>query len=173
MKKNWVSILVLSLTVLNLLLTAVIVFTMVPNTIKTNNLISKVASSIDIEVESLRSKDGINGSVRIEDIEVLPITGDITVNLKDSPNSSKKSFALISASLSLNSKSTDYSSLKDKVVANESTIVEIIRDEFSKYTREEAMTYKDAIKDDVITELSALFESDIIVGISLGKFIVD
>jgi hypothetical protein len=171
MKKNLMTMIILAMGILNILLTSVIVFTMVPNTIKTNKLIDKVAASIDLEIEPLKESSE-NNSVKIEDIEVYPITEDITINLKDIVGS-KSNYALVSASLSINTKSKDYKTLSSKIVANESSITEIIRDEFSKYNRNTVIANKDIIKEDITLRIQEYFGSDFIVGISLGKFIVE
>lgn len=166
MKKNLMTMIILAMGIINVLLTAVIVFTMVPNTIKTNKLIDKVASSIDLEIEPTRESSE-NNNVKIEDIEVYPLTEEITINLKEG------SYALVSASLSINTKSKDYKALNSKVATNESSLTEIIRDEFSKYNKDTVLANKDMIKEDIVERIQEYFGSDFIIGISLGKLIVE
>lgn len=172
MKKNLITMIILTMGILNLLLTSLIVFTMVPNTIKTNKLIDKVASSIDLEIEPLTGTTA-NQNVKIEDLEAYPITEDITINLKDIEGSKDGNFALVSASLSINTKSKDYKALNGKIETNESSITEIIRDEFAKYNKNTVRANKDIIKEDILERIAEYFGSDFIVGISLGKFIVE
>lgn len=172
MKKNLMTMTILAMGILNVLLTAVIVFTMVPNTIKTNKLIDKVAASIDLEIEPLKESSS-NNNVKIEDIEVYPITDDITINLKDIEGSKESNYALVSASLSINTKSKEYKTLNSKIATNESSITEIIRDEFSKYNKNTVRANKEIIKEDIIERIQEYFGSDFIIGVSLGKFIVE
>ena len=61
MKKNLISVLILALVLANLILTAILAFTIIPQTKKSNELIDQVCSAIDLELES-----GSNISVPIE-----------------------------------------------------------------------------------------------------------
>ena len=51
MKKNILTIVIMASTVLNLVLTIIMVFSIVPAMNKTNKLVDKVASVIDLELE--------------------------------------------------------------------------------------------------------------------------
>ena len=51
MKKNILTIVIMASTLLNLILTIVIVFSVVPAMNKTGKLVDKVASVIDLEIE--------------------------------------------------------------------------------------------------------------------------
>lgn len=172
MKKNLMTMIILAMGILNILLTSVIVFTMVPNTIKTNKLMDKVASSIDLEIEPLKEYS-TNNNVKIEDLEPYQLEEDVTINLKPIVGSKENNFALVSASLSINTKSKDYKTLNSKIATNEPGITEIIRDEFSKYDKNEVLANKDLIKEDILVKIQEYFGSDFIIGISLGKFIVE
>ena len=52
MKKNIFSVIALAISIINLILTVLIVFTLVPSAVKTNDLVSKVAENIDLEIKS-------------------------------------------------------------------------------------------------------------------------
>ena len=73
MKKNLISVLILALVLANLILTAILAFTIIPQTKKSNELIDQVCSAIDLELES-----GSNISVPIENIELYNMTCYIT-----------------------------------------------------------------------------------------------
>ena len=57
MKKNLISVLILTLVLANLVLTAILVFTVIPQTKKSNALIDEVCSAIDLELEGGQNKD--------------------------------------------------------------------------------------------------------------------
>lgn len=168
MKKNLLTILILTLGILNMILTAVIVFAVVPTTMRTNTLISKVASTIQLELEGSKNED--EERISIADIENYDIEEKMTINLKNSPNDSKSHYASVTISLSVNKKAEDYSKLKESISANENAIKEIIRDEFINYTKEEVTDneYKEIIKNNILLKIQTYFESDFIVGISTG-----
>ncbi len=172
MKKNFLTIIILALGILNMILTAVIVFAVVPTTMRTNNLISKVASTIDLELESPLKND--EDQVGIADIEVYQIPDDIVINLKKEPGDTKLHYALASSvSLSMNMKSEDYKELQPTIESNKSAITEIISDEFSSYTVNNVLENKDKIKEDILKELQEYFKSEFIIGISIGKINVE
>lgn len=172
MKKNLLTIIILALGILNMILTAVLVFAVVPTTIRTNNLISKVASAIDLELESDSEEDG-ESQVSIEDIEVYDIKDPIIINLKPEANDTTKHYAQVYVSLSLNTKSKDYKTLQPTVEANESAITEIVNDEFAKYTVNNVLDNKEKIKEEILKKVQELFQSDFIISISIGKIVVE
>ena len=171
MKRNLLTIIILALGILNMVLTAVIVFAVVPTTMRTNSLISKVASTIDLELEGPSTKDG--KQIDIADIEVYQIPEDMTINLKNDANDDKNHYALVSVSLSINTKSEDYKVLQPTIATNQSSITEIINDEFSKYTVSTVTANKENIKAEILERLQELFKSDFIISISVGKLVVE
>ena len=72
MKKSLLNILILALVVTNVILTAVLVFTIVPTMKKTDNLITKIVSTIDLELEHQNTGENKVG-VSIDNIEVYDI----------------------------------------------------------------------------------------------------
>lgn len=170
MKKNMLTILILALSILNLVLGAVIVFTVVPTTIRTNALISKVASAIDLELQDTTASD--EPAVDIANLEEYPIPEDLTINLKKEENDSTSHYAAVSISLFINKKAKDYKDLRPSVDSNVSVIKEIISDEFSKYTVNEVTENKDVIKEAILNRIQEYFQSDLITSISVGKLLV-
>ena len=74
MKKNLISVLILALVLANLILTAILAFTIIPQTKKSNELIDQVCSAIDLELES-----GSNITVPIENIDFRTISAEAFV----------------------------------------------------------------------------------------------
>ena len=64
MKKNLLSVLILALVLANLILSAILAFSIIPQTKKANELINKVCNAIDLELES-----GKNIQVPVENIK--------------------------------------------------------------------------------------------------------
>ena len=62
MKKNLMTVIILALVLVNLVLTAILAFTIIPQTRKSNQLIDKIASAIDLELEAKETliKNDIN-----------------------------------------------------------------------------------------------------------------
>ncbi len=171
MKRNILTIIILALGILNMILTAVIVFAVVPTTMRTNNLISKVASTIDLELEGLPRNDA--DQVDIADIEVYQMD-DLTISLKPEENDTKNHYALIeNVSLSINTKSEDYKTLQPTIETNKGYITEIITDEFSKYTVKNIKENKEIIKEEILKKIQEYFKSDFIISISVGNIVIE
>ena len=166
MKKNILTIIIMAITLINTVLLALIIFTIVPTANKTNQLVSKVVATIDLEKESKES-----GNVAVSDIVVYDLTDKLTINLKKGEDNVNH-YALLNVSLSMNSKNEDYETLKDKVPEYVNPIKEIVTEEFSKYAMDEVDVNKNAIKEQVVSRIKDLFQSDFIINVSFGNMVL-
>ena len=166
MKKNILTIIIMAITLINTVLLALIIFTIVPTANKTNQLVSKVVATIDLEKES---KEG--GNVAVSDIVVYDLADKLTINLKKGEDNVNH-YALLNVSLSMNSKNEDYDTLKDKVPELVNPIKEIVTEEFSKYAMDEVDANKNAIKEQVVSRIKDLFQSDFIINVSFGNMVL-
>lgn len=163
MKKSFLTVIILALGIVNMILTAVIVFAVVPTTMRTNELISKVASTIELEINGSHNEKDIS----VEDIETYKLSKSLTINLKKGSDNVAH-YAQVTASLSLNKKSASYAKLQPLVEPQESIIIEIIQNEFVKYSMDEVMDKREEIKSNILTALQNYFNSsDFIVGVTL------
>ena len=88
MKKNILTIVIMAATLINLVLSAVMIFSVVPAMNKTSNLVDKVASVVDLEIEDA-NKDAQDYTV--EDLKPFEVKYDtsLKINLqKDSGDES-------------------------------------------------------------------------------------
>lgn len=162
MKKNLMSVLILALLIVNLILTAILTITILPQTKKSNELINQVCSAINLELQSGEATD--IKSVPMEDIVVYPLTNTITVNLKNGKDGAEH-YAVITASLSMNSKNKDYSTYGSKIAEKESLIKNTINSTIGKYTMEDLKSKQADIQKEVLTNLQKMFDSDFIVDV--------
>ncbi len=166
MKKNLMTVIILALVLVNLVLTAVLAFTIIPQTKKSNQLIDRICNAIDLELESGDNKDA--SAIPIEEIEVYNIENEFTVNLKDSGDG-KDHFAIFSVGLSLHTKSDGYKEIgTDGILAKETLIKDAINEIVHSYTLEEFRADSDSVKEDILDELQKMFGSDFIVGVSFS-----
>lgn len=164
MKKNLLSVLILALVLANLILTAILAFSIIPQTKKANELINKVCNAIDLELES-----GKNIQVPVENIEEYNIEAEFMCNLKDSGDD-KNHIAIFTVSLLLNTDSEEYKAKdggKDKIAAKEGIIKDQINSIVSRYTDSE---FKEdgysVVKQDILKSLQDIFGVEFIVGVS-------
>ena len=167
MKKNLMTVIIRALVLVNLVLTAILAFTIIPQTRKSNQLIDKIASAIDLELEDGSSKD--TAAVPVEDIEVYDIEASFTVNLSPSGDG-KDHVAVFSIGLSLNTKSDGYKSIgTEGLKAKETLIKNDINTIVSGYTMEQFREDEQSVKDAILEDLQEMFGSDFIVGVSFSS----
>ena len=168
MKKNLMTVVILALVFANFILTALLMFTIYPQTKKANELITRVCEAIDLELNS-GAATGLS-NLPIDQIETYEVASGetITVNLKGG------GYAVVSVAISVNNKSDIYKDFTTETLSTkESIIKDCIIETIGNYTKEELNTSKDAVKADLLKTLQKTFGADFVVGISFPKFTID
>lgn len=174
MKKNLLTVITFVLVLINLILTGVLAFIIVPEASKANELITKVVAAIDLELEAGDTESSSASNYSVEQIEVYDVKGDgdkttITVNLKKGSDG-KDHFAVVGVALSLNTESEDYSKYKETLDAKASLIKSEIINVISQYTLEEVKSNQDKICDEITKRLQTMFNSeDFIVDVNFSS----
>lgn len=169
MKKNLMSVIILALVFANLVLTALLTFTVLPETKKANNMIEKVCSAIDLELES----GGANGptSVPIDQIATYAINGGETmmINLRTEPGEDSH-IAVLAISLSLNTESDNYEKYSPTVLAEKEDIIKNNIDRIvSQYSKEEFDSNPQAVQEAILADMQEMFGVDYIVGVNFSS----
>lgn len=171
MKKNLITVIILALVVVNLVLTAVLTFTIIPQTKKSNELINTICTAINLDLEAGKEAPE-TPAVSPDKIEVYDITDAFTVNLKADAGDGNH-YAVFKVGLSLNTESKSYKTYggaeglqtKETIIRNE------INSLVAGYTVEEfnANNYQN-VKDDILANLQELFEgSDFIIAVNFSE----
>lgn len=164
MKKNLLIVIILTLSIINIILSAIIVFVVVPSTTRTNKLVNKVASIVGMELEMYQNE---NERVDISDISSYQVVDGLVVNLKRTGN--KDHYALVSVTLSINKNHKDTEKLSPLMEENNEQIKEIIIEEISKYDINSVNSSIEQIKSNTLEEIHKLFDSNFIINISFGN----
>lgn len=162
MKKNLITVITLALVVVNLVLTVILTITILPETQKANELITKVCSAIDLDLESGSATS--NANIPIDQIEVYNIDGEQTINLKQDGDG-KDHFAMLTVSISMDTKNSDYKDLKPQVEEKVNLIKGDINNIVSQYTIDEIKNNQSAVQDEILKDLQKMFGSDFIVAV--------
>ena len=165
MKKNLISILILALMVVNLVLTAIMMFSVMGTAKKTGALVSNIASVLSIELTPTEENED-DGTVSIVDAEHVD-TDEMTIVVKGADG--KSHFVMVVASVYMNTKHEDYETLGPAVSANVSIIQDIINRVFTQYTVEEAQTNSEAIKAEILKQLQETYGSTFIYMVTFSK----
>lgn len=160
MKKGLINVIILALTVSNLILTAILVFAVVPNINSTNDLVSKVAKAIDLELDSSYAVDA--SELSIDQVDVFPLTDKMTITLQVGKDG-KTHYAVINAAISMNMEDKDYKKYQKTLAEKESLIRGDIESIVSKYTLEQFNAQKEQIRAEILTNLQEMYDSKFIV----------
>ncbi|MBD8914673.1 MAG: flagellar basal body-associated FliL family protein [Lachnospiraceae bacterium] len=162
MKKNLITVITLALVVMNLVLTVILTITILPETKKANELITKVCSAIDLDLESGSATS--NADIPIDQIDVYDIEDQQTINLKSSGDG-KDHFAVITVSISMDKKNKDYKDLQPEVENKVELIKGEINNIVSQYTIDEIKNNQSAVQNEILKDLQKMFGSDFIVAV--------
>ena len=162
MKKNLITVITLALVVMNLVLTVILTITILPETKKANELITKVCSAIDLDLES--GSVTSNADIPIDQIDVYDIEDQQTINLKSSGDG-KDHFAVITVSISMDKKNKDYKDLQPEVENKVELIKGEINNIVSQYTIDEIKNNQSAVQNEILKDLQKMFGSDFIVAV--------
>lgn len=171
MKKGLVNVIILALVLVNLVLTIILVFSFVPAVSKTNTLVNKIASIIDLNVGD--TSETSNGEVAVSDLENVSVTfsgeaTDTTVSLKSEGTGAH--YIKLSAVLSLNTKAEGYEEQKSLIEANMGIINSLIIDVVGSYTY--ANYDKTTMENDLKERLNKKFQTEVFYSVSFSQFVV-
>ena len=174
MKKSMLNVITLALVLINLILTVLLTFSLVSTNNKTNNLISKVAQIIDLDIgEVTRTDSSTSAGANIENIEYVDVknndSADITVSYTDS---GKTHYVIFNVTIGLNTKAKDYETKKISLENSMKIIVSQVNTEALRYSYNEVTANKTTIENNLLTYLRDLFETDMITSVTLTKMVV-
>lgn len=162
MKKNLMSVLIMALVLANLILTVILMISVVPQSKKANELITKVCSAIDLELESSKEEGDI--SVPMDQIEEVQISeGEkMTINLKNTDG--KDHFAMMSVSVVLDTKHEDYTDAS-AITNKEGIIKDEINKIVSSHSIEDMREDTVGIQNEILKKLKDMYDSDFIISV--------
>lgn len=174
MKKNLMSVLILALVLVNLVLTALLLLTVLPSAQRANELVTKVASAIELELESGQITNA--STIPIDDIEVYELNEGtaMLINLADSDvDGSTGHHAQLAVSLSLNTKDKGYETGKESLANKEPLVKDAVNTVIGSYSPEALRANPQDAQQDILKELQRLFDDDFIVGVTFPTFTVE
>ena len=169
MKKNLISVLILALVFANFVLTAILMFTVLPETQKANTLIEKVCSAIDLDLNSGGTNETSNIPIDQQDTYKVNEGEKITTNLAKG-NDGKSHYAIVKVSLVLNKKSDNYATYNQEFLANQDeTIKNDVIQVIGQYPLDEFETNKEQVKSEILSDMQKLFGADLVIGVNFSE----
>ncbi len=162
MKRNLLSVLILALLVVNIVLTAIMMFSQVSTNNKVATMVTSIATLANIELDATKGETG--DELNVADIEMYNIADPMTIRLKTDVDG-KDHYCIVSVALSVNTKHKDYGTYGASISNYESLIKGEIDKVISSYTKVEAEANKEAIADEILTRIQNLYDSTFIVDV--------
>ena len=170
MKKNLITVVILALVVVNLVLTAVLTISIVPETKKANELITKVCSAIDLDLVAGDTAGSL--AINVENMVDYAVNGGatMTINLKDSGDG-QAHYAVLGISISQDNQNEDYINKYSAtgLEAYDSIISDTIKTVIQNHTIDEMRNNEDAVKEEILESLQSLFKSAFIVRVNFSS----
>ena len=169
MKKNLMSVLILALVFANFVLTAILMFSVLPETKKVNTLIEKVCSAIDLDLNS----GGASGtdSVPIDQQEIYKVNGGEKIMTSLSQGKDGQAhYAVLTVSLVLQKKSDNYKTYTQEFLTNQDeTIKNDIIKVISSYTYDDFETKTEEIRETIRADMLGPFGKDYVIVVNISE----
>lgn len=171
MKKNLLSVIILALLIVNLVLTSIMMFSVMSTNKKTGAVVADIASILKLELGEGSEGEAAEADVSMENTAVYNIEEEMTILLTKGADG-EEHYALVQASLSMDTKNKDYktygATLDDKVTLIQGEISDVI----GQYTADEIQPRTEEIKEEILSNIQEMYGSDFIYKITFSKLIV-
>lgn len=170
MKKNLISIVILALLIVNIVFSAITLFSVSSTNKKTAALVTDIAAAINLDLGGETESEKQEVSVSMADVVTYDIT-DLTVPLKRGEGEEKEHYAMLSVTLSMNSKDKDYKTYGD-LSTRESLIKGEINDAVSQHTADEARENSHVIEEEILQRVQTMFDSQFIYDVTFSSILI-
>lgn len=168
MKKNFISVLILGCTIINMVLCAITMFSVVSTNAQTAKVVSTVSRVLNVDLSS-SSPDGdaTIPTVPIEDIEVYSLEEAVRVNVYSEDGTSHTCVA--SVFFSINTKHKDYKKYGSLISTNEVVFRSIVSEVMQEYSLEELRANQDKVCKEILKKVQDKYSgSDMIFDVSFS-----
>lgn len=171
MKKNLLSVLVLALVLVNVILSAVMMFSVLSTNKKTAALVNSVASILSLELEQPGAEE--EQEVPMSDLAFWNLEGKMTIPLSSADGEDGKPHYLVleGIAISMNTKEKGYKTYGEDVEAGSyaSVIKDTITSVVSGYTVDECNNNFEEIRKEILEGVKALFDKDFIYSVAISS----
>ena len=170
MKKNIFSVIITALTVINVVLTAIMFFVMMPTFQKTNTLITKVASVLNLNIDDEDAAGDQDYDLKDVEFTAITFTAQQTVNLAKSADGKDHYVLLDGFTIGVNKEADDYKSFKTDVITSyESTLTDIVRSVIQSHSIDEVS--EELVKKEALEQIQERFDTKSIVSVTLAGYL--
>ncbi len=171
MKKNLISVLILALVFANFVLTALLMFAILPETKKANQMIEAVCNAVDLELNSGESTGASN--TPMDKISVYTVNSGEKMTMSFANGEDNKEHYLVATiSLSMNTESENYKTYGETLSEKDPVIKSTINDIVNKYTKDDFNKDRDGMYDEILKKFQDMFGGDFIVSVNFSDVLV-
>lgn len=169
MKKNLISVIILALLIVNIVLSAIMMFSVVGASKQTALLVDNIATAMNLELAS--GTAGPTAVVSMADTETYSFADSMTIPLKKTEGDDKDHYCVVKVTLSIDTKAEGYKEYgsAESLGAMEGVMKDKINSVFGQYTMEEVRDNQEKVKEEILDRLQTMFDSTkFIYNVSFG-----
>ncbi len=167
MKKNILSVLILALLVVNIVMTAIMMFSVTGAMKSTTTLVGKIATVLDIELATGQDEENVS----IENTATYTISETMTIPLKTGGgDDTKDHYAMMKVTIYMNTMHEDYEKYgtAEQLTAREEMIKSEIISVVRSHTLEEFKSNSEGIYAEIVAKLQKMYNSRFIYKVACG-----
>lgn len=175
MKKNLISIIILALLIVNIVLSAIMIFSVVGTSKKTAALVDNISTALNLELTAGSSGEGMTVSVPLSDTALYDISEKMTIPLKveaDENGNETQHYFIANVTLSMNTKADGYKEYGESIDTMESLIKSEVADVIQSHTLDDARNNQDQIRQEILDRIHQLFDSDFVFNVSFSDTMI-
>ena len=169
MKKNLISVIILALLVVNLVLTAVMMFSVMSVNQKTSRLVGDIASALALDFsDPAAEQEAVE--VPIADIETYRFADQLNITLKDTGDGITHYF-ITGVSFSMNSKDKGYKKYGEKMEEQADLLKSCVYNVISNYALEDLRAdNNEAAAQEILKQIQEMYDSEFIFKVNFIDF---
>lgn len=176
MKKNMLTVIILALLIVNIAMTAIMMFTVIPANKKTMTLVSDISGAIKLDSAGTAAGDGSEGgsasAVSLADSETYSVADQQTFQLKKGTDG-KDHYVVAKIAILMNKKDEGYATYGADIATKEPLILNALSETVGGYTYDDVEALgQSGLQDAALEKIQALFGSKFIYQVALSGYIV-
>ena len=176
MKKNLISIVILALLIVNIALTAIMMFSVTGTAKRTSALVDNISAALNLELTGGGgNREAEKAAVPMSDTETYTISEKMTIPLKmevSADGEEEQHYFIANVTLSMNTKDKGYKTYGEAIDTREDLIKGEITEVIQSHTVGEARNNQDQIRDEILGRIQDMFESEFVFNVTFSDTMV-
>lgn len=170
MRKNLLSVIILALLIVDIVLTAIMMFSVVGTSQKTSKLVGDIASVLSLDLSD-PTMDSEEVDVSVADIATYKFDEQLTITLKDSGDG-KDHYFITSVSFSMNKKDKDYKTYGESVANQADLLKSNVYSVVSDFTLDDLRADNNAAAEkEILKRIQEMYDSEFIFKVNFIDFL--